>query len=47
MNKKEYIRITNEKLSNNCKKIMLAQIEKYYNSKNIKIQIINTKLEMM
>ena len=44
MNKKDYIRITNEKLSNNCKKIMLAQIEKYYNSK--KYQNTNNKYKI-
>ena len=33
MNRDEYIRITNEKLSNNCKKIILNQIERYYDAK--------------
>lgn len=33
MNKEDYIRIANEKLSNNCKNIMLTQIERYYNAK--------------
>lgn len=34
MNKEDYIKIVNEKLKGNSKKIMLNQIDKYYNSKN-------------
>ena len=33
MNREDYIRITNEKLSNNCKKIILNQIKRYYDAK--------------
>ena len=33
MNREEYIRITNEKLSHNCRKLMLNQIERYYSAK--------------
>lgn len=38
MNKEDYIRITNEKLSNNCQKIMLNQIERYYNTKEYHLE---------
>lgn len=34
MNKEDYIKIVNEKLTGNSKQIMLNQIDKYYNSKN-------------
>lgn len=33
MNKEDYIRIANEKLSGNCKDIMISQIEMYYKAK--------------
>lgn len=34
MNKEKYIKIVNEKLNGNSKKIMLRQIENYYDAKN-------------
>ena len=34
MNKEDYIKIVNEKLTGNSKQIMLNQIDRYYNSKN-------------
>ena len=37
MNKEDYIKIVNEKLQGNSKKIMLDQIERYYESKKYKI----------
>ena len=37
MNKEDYIKIVNEKLQDNSKKIMLDQIERYYEAKEYKI----------
>lgn len=37
MNKEDYIKIVNEKLQGNSKKIMLEQIENYYKAKKYKI----------
>lgn len=37
MNKEKYIKIVNEKLNGNSKKIMLRQIENYYKSKEMEI----------
>lgn len=37
MNKEDYIKIVNEKLQGNSKKIMLDQIERYYEAKKYKI----------
>ena len=34
MNKEDYIKIVNEKLTGNSKQIILNQIDRYYNSKN-------------
>ena len=37
MNKEDYIKLTNEKLEDNSKKIMLNQIERYYKSKELQL----------
>lgn len=37
MNKEDYIKIVNEKLQGNSKKVMLDQIERYYEAKKYKI----------
>lgn len=37
MNKENYIKIVNEKLQDNSKKIMFDQIERYYEAKEYKI----------
>lgn len=44
MNKEDYVRITNEKLNDNFKNIMLNQIEKYYLAKEY--QLPNSKYEI-
>lgn len=45
MNKEDYIKIVNEKLQGNSKKIMLDQIERYYEAKKYKISNNYTVLE--
>jgi len=37
MNKEDYIKLTNKKLEDNSKKIMLNQIERYYKSKELQL----------
>ena len=44
MNKEDYIKIVNEKLNGNSKKIMLRQIENYYKSKEMEIPKHNYKI---